>query len=64
MKDVFCLFFLKIRKKFFKIFIDVVTILLPFLVFGCETHGILAPQPEIELLSPPAVEGKILITGL
>ena len=32
-----------------------------FCFFGREEYGILAPQPGIE---PPAVEGKILTTGL
>ena len=48
----------------FKVFIEFVTIFLLFyvLVFGCETCGILAPQPGIEL-TPPALEGKVLTTG-
>ena len=31
-------------------------------LFGTEAHGILAPQPGTEPV-PPAVEGKILISG-
>ena len=31
--------------------------------FGCEAYGILAPSPGIEP-SAPALEGKILTTGL
>ena len=34
-----------------------------FLVFGCEAHGILSPRTGIEP-APPALEGKILTTGL
>lgn len=49
-----------------KVFIEIVAILLLLYVFwglGHKANGILAPQPEIEP-APPAVEGKILITGL
>ena len=34
-----------------------------FWVFGCEAHGILSPRTGIEP-APPALEGKILTTGL
>ena len=49
----------------FKGFTQFVTILLLFVMFwlfGCETCGILAPQPGIES-APPALEGKVLTTG-
>ena len=48
----------------FKVFIEFVTILLLFyaLVFGCESCGILAPQPGIEP-TPPALEGEVLTIG-
>ena len=34
-----------------------------FWFFGCETCGILAPQPGIEHATP-ALEGEVLTTGL
>ena len=49
----------------FKVFIEFVTILLLFYVFGFFGHeacGILAPWPGIEPI-PPALEGKVLATG-
>ena len=48
----------------FKVFIEFVTVLLMFYVFGFFGHeagGILAPQPGIKP-SPPALEGNILTT--
>ena len=36
---------------------------LMFWFFGLKTHGILTPWPGIEL-APPAMEGKVLTTGL
>ena len=56
----------------FKVFIEFVTILLLFYVsvfclfvclFSREACGILPPQPGIEP-EPPALEGKVLTTGL
>ena len=50
----------------FKVFIEFVTILLPFYVFGffgCKAYGILASRSGIEPMSP-ALEGKFLTTGL
>ena len=46
-----------------KVFIEFATILLLFYVlgFGHESHGILAPQPEIECTAP-ALEGEVLAT--
>ena len=50
-----------------KIFIEFVTMLLPFYgffsYFGCEACGILAPQQGIEPTSP-ASEGKVSTSGL
>ena len=48
----------------FKVFIEIVTILLLFYVrfFGHKACGILAPQPGIEP-APPALEGEILTAG-
>ena len=48
----------------FKVFIEFVTILLPFyvLVFGPKACGILALRPGIEP-APPALEGEILTRG-
>ena len=48
----------------FKVFIEFVTILLPFyvLVFGPKACGILALRPGIDP-APPALEGEILTTG-
>ena len=36
---------------------------LRFWIFGHEACGVWAPQPETEL-TPPALEGKVLTTGL
>ena len=50
----------------FKVFIEFVTILLLFYVlvfFGRKACGILAPRPGIEPVLP-ALEGKVLTTGL
>ena len=49
----------------FKVFIEFVTILLPFyvLLFGCKACGILATWLGIECIST-ALEGKDLTTGL
>ena len=43
-----------------KVFMEFVTILLPFnvLVFGCKACGIFAPQPGIEP-TPSALEGEV-----
>ena len=49
----------------FKVFIEFVTILLLFCVFGFfgpKACGILGPPPGIEPI-PPALEGKVLTTG-
>ena len=51
----------------FKVFIEFVTILLPFYFlvffsFGHEICGILVPQPRIKPV-PHALEGKVLIPG-
>ena len=63
-------FFFLIKKNFytwtvFKLFIEFVTILLLFYVwcFGPDACGVLAPWPGIEP-SPPALQGKVLTTGL
>ena len=45
-----------------KVFIESVTILLLFCVFGHEACGILASQPGIEL-APLALEDQVLTTG-
>ena len=34
-----------------------------FWFFGCETGGILGPQPRAEPAAPPALEGQILTSG-
>ena len=47
----------------FKVFIEFVTMLVYVLVFGHEACKILALRPGIEPLSP-ALEGKVLTTGL
>ena len=50
---------------YFKVFIECITRLPLFYVFwfsGQQARGILAPWPGI-VLSPPALEGKILTTG-
>ena len=49
----------------FKVFIESVTILLLFYIwgfFGCKACGILVPQPWIESTNP-ALEWKVLATG-
>ena len=51
--------------RFFKVFIEFVTILLLLYVvwfFGYKACGILAPQPGTEH-APPALEGEVLTTG-
>jgi len=47
--------------QFFKVFIEFVTILLLFWVFGHKAYVILAPWPGIES-APFALEGSVLTT--
>ena len=47
----------------FKIFIEFVTVLLLFYVFGLEACGISAPRSGIKP-PPPTLEGDALTTGL
>ena len=57
-------FFFLLERTIFKVFLEVVTILLLFyvLVLWCEACGILAPWPGIKL-TLPALEGEVLTTG-
>ena len=51
--------------RFFKVYIEFVTIFLLLFVFwcfGCKVCGILAPQPGVKL-TPPASKGKVLTPG-
>ena len=61
---IFFLRFFFLMWTIFKVFIEIVTILLLFYVrfFGHKACGILAPQPGIEP-APPALEGEILTAG-
>ena len=55
-----------IFKVFFEFVNNTVSVLFFFLMFwffGPEVYGILVPQPGIAL-APPALEGKLLTTGL
>ena len=53
-----------LKKNFFRVFIESVTILLLFyvLVFWLKACGILAPQPGNKA-APPALAGKVFTTG-
>ena len=62
----FKIFFFFLMWIIFKVFTEFVTTLLLFHVlfwFDCEACGTLAPQPRIKPV-PPALEGKVLTTGL
>ena len=68
---VVCCFFFLIRffflmwTIFFKSLLDLLQCCFCFMFwcFGCEVRGILAPQPGIQP-APPALEGKVVTTGL